>query len=103
MSDTIFTIAGYLGAANATLMMIPQVYLTIKKKSFEDLSIQMIFMNLFTQCLFFPYTIHFKLYPLITVNSVLSICDIIIIYYYYKKRDSIPLFLKDSLVQSDSP
>ena len=55
MDDKIFTIFGYLASANACLMMIPQVYITLKKKSFEDVSIQMIYMNLLTQCLFFPY------------------------------------------------
>lgn len=82
MDDKIFTIFGYLASANACLMMIPQVYITLKKKSFEDVSIQMIYMNLLTQCLFFPYSYHFKIYPLLTVNSVLFTCDIVIIFTY---------------------
>lgn len=90
MDDKIFTIFGYLASANACLMMTPQVYLTIKKRSFEDVSIQMIYMNILTQSLFFPYSYHYKLYPLLTVNSALFICDIIIIFTYlhttYRKK-----------------
>lgn len=83
MNDQFYTIFGYAASANACIMMIPQVYVTFKKKSIEDLSITYIFMNLFTQMLFFPYSIHFKLYPLITVNSFLSLYDICIIFMYY--------------------
>ncbi len=102
MDDKIFMVFGYIGSVNACLMMLPQLYLTIKKKSFEDLSMNMIFMNLLTQMCFLPYTIHFKLYPLITVNSVLSFSDLIIIYFYYfHNSTSDPLFLKDSLVENE--
>lgn len=83
MNLNIFEIFGYLASANACLMMIPQLYLSIKKNSFDDLSINMICMNLLTQALFFPYSIHFKLYPLIVVNSMLSSCDIIILYCFF--------------------
>lgn len=86
MNLNIFEIFGYLASANACLMMIPQLYLSIKKKSFDDLSINMICMNLLTQTLFFPYSIHFKLYPLIVVNSMLSSCDIIILYCFFSHR-----------------
>jgi uncharacterized protein with PQ loop repeat len=82
MNDQIFIILGYAASANACLMMLPQLYLTIQKKSFGDLSIKMICMNLFTQMLFFPYSIHFNLYPLIIVNTILSSCDAVILAYY---------------------
>ena len=98
MSDTIFLVCGYIASANACIMMIPQVYLTFKNQTFEDLSIHTICMNLLTQCLFFPYSIHFKLYPLITVNCVLTSCDLLIIYKYYRNRSSDPEFIKDALI-----
>ncbi len=79
----IFLILGYVASANACLMMMPQVYLSFKKKKIEDLSMQTIYMNLLTQFLFFPYSIHFKLYPLITVNSFLTVCDILLISLYF--------------------
>ncbi len=95
MNDQFFNIFGYAASANACIMMIPQVYVTFKNKSVEDLSITYIIMNLFTQMLFFPYSIHFKLYPLITVNSFLSLYDICIIIMYYnienKKENYKPL------------
>lgn len=84
MNDQIYTIFGYAASANACIMMIPQVYVTFKSKSINDLSITYIAMNLFTQMLFFPYSIHFKLYPLITVNSFLSLYDICIIIMYFR-------------------
>lgn len=89
MKANVFEIFGYLGSANACLMMLPQLFLTIKKKSFDDLSIEMIAMNLLTQCFFLPYSTHFKLYPLIIVNSTLASCDIIILtyYFYYKNKE----------------
>ena len=86
MNDDIFLICGYLASGTACFMMFPQVYLTIHKKKIEDLSITTISMGLLTQCLFFPYSIHFKLYPLLTVNIFLSVCDsFIITYYFYLK------------------
>ena len=87
MNISIFEIFGYVASANACLMMLPQLILTIKKKSFSDLSIKMISMNLLTQILFLPYTTHFKLYPFIIVNTMLASCDIIIIFYYYYYKD----------------
>ncbi len=106
MNEQIFNIFGYAASANACLMMIPQLYLTVKKKSFEDLSIKMIVMNLFTQMLFFPYSTHFNLYPLIIVNTILSSCDVVILsfYFYYRKRNVDELakeLLDDVFVNSD--
>jgi len=106
MNEQIFTIFGYAASANACLMMFPQLYLTIKKKSFEDLSIKMILMNLFTQMLFFPYSTHFHLYPLIIVNTILSTCDVVILffYFYYRKTNADELakeLLNDVFVTSD--
>ena len=89
MMDQFYNIFGYAASANACIMMIPQVYVTFKNKSVKDLSITYIIMNLFTQMLFFPYSIHFKLYPLITVNSFLSIYDICIIIMYYNIENNI--------------
>ena len=98
-TDNIFTIFGYIASANACLMMIPQLFLTIKKKSFADLSIKMISMNLLTQFLFLPYSSHFKLYPLIIVNTMLASCDIVILtyYFYHRKKETNDELVKDLL------
>lgn len=82
MNDSIYMAFGYAASANACIMMIPQVYLTFKKRSVEDLSMKTICLNILTQFLFFPYSIHFRLYPLITVNAFLTSCDIAIIILY---------------------
>tara|TARA_E500000178_G_C16946923_1_gene719275 strand:- start:402 stop:725 length:324 start_codon:yes stop_codon:yes gene_type:complete len=82
VDDNIYLIFGYLASGTACIMMLPQVYLTVKKKRIEDLSIKTVSLGLLTQCLFFPYSIHFKLHPLFTVNIFLSFCDAFIICYY---------------------
>jgi uncharacterized protein with PQ loop repeat len=79
----VYDIFGYVASLNACCMMIPQVYLTIKSNSVKDLSIHTVCLNLLTQCLFFPYSIHNKLYPLIAVNSSLSFLDILLLSYYF--------------------
>lgn len=99
MNISIFEILGYLASANACLMMLPQLFLTIKSKSFADLSIKMISMNLLTQFLFLPYSTHFNLYPLIIVNTTLASCDVVILsyYFYYRKKDNNDDLVKDLL------
>ena len=99
MNISIFEILGYLASANACLMMLPQLFLTIKSKSFADLSIKMISMNLLTQFLFLPYSTHFNLYPLIIVNTTLASCDVVLLryYFYYRKKDNNDDLVKDLL------
>lgn len=82
MNDSFYLAFGYAASANACIMMFPQVYLTCKKRSVEDLSMKTICLNVLTQFLFLPYSIHFRLYPLITVNAFLTMCDIAIIVLY---------------------
>ena len=86
MNDDIFWAFGYSGSALACIMMIPQLYLTYNKQSTKDLSIYTIMLNLCTQCFFFPYSVHFKIYPLVTVNCFLSLCDILLLIMYFKIR-----------------
>ena len=104
MNDNIFLIFGYLASGTSCLMMFPQIYLSTQKKKIEDLSITTIFMGLLTQCLFFPYSIHFKLYPLLTVNIFLGVCDLFIItYYFYLKYYPKHLLLEETLIDSFYP
>ena len=104
MNEIIFDIFGYAASLNACLMMIPQVQLTLKKCSFEDISIHMICLNLLTQCLFFPYSIHKTLYPLVAVNTMLSSFDVIIIICYIRsKRKATDSLLKEVFVDSTQP
>jgi uncharacterized protein with PQ loop repeat len=104
MNELIFNIFGYLASLNACLMMVPQVQLTMKKGSFEDISIHMIILNLLTQCLFFPYSIHNNLYPLIIVNTMLSTCDVVIIVCYIRSKNKADnSLLNEVFVDSSQP
>ena len=104
MNDNVFLIFGYLASGTACLMMFPQIYLTTQKKKIEDLSITTISMGLLTQCLFFPYSIHFKLYPLLTVNIFLGVCDAFIIaYYFYLKYNPRHPLLEEVFINSSDP
>lgn len=104
MNDNVFLIFGYLASGTACFMMFPQIYLTTKKKKIEDLSILTISMGLLTQCLFFPYSIHFKLYPLQTVNIFLGVCDsFIIAYYFYLKYSPRDRLLEETFINSTDP
>ncbi len=80
--EFIFLTFGYIGSCIAIFMMIPQVYLTLKTRKTEDISIKTITMNLSAQVFFLPYSIYFRLYPLLTANVSLAICDLIIIIIY---------------------
>ena len=104
MDELIFNVFGYLASLNACLMMIPQVQLTMKKSSFEDISIHMISLNLLTQFLFFPYSIYNNLYPLIIVNTMLSTCDIVIIVCYIRSKNKADnSLLNEVFVDSSQP
>ena len=85
MNEGIFIIFGFLGSIICSLMMIPQVYLTISLNKIEDLSIKFISMNLLAQLFFLPYSIYFMLYPLLLANISLSFCDLVLIIFYIKK------------------
>ena len=52
----------------------------------DDLSIKSVFLNLFTQCCIFPYSLYFKLYPIAIANFSLGLCDIVLIGVYLKNK-----------------
>ena len=84
MNNNIYIIFGFMGYIICSVMMIPQVYLTISLNKIEDLSIKFVYMNLLAQLFFLPYSIYYGLYPLLLANISLSICDIILILFYVK-------------------
>lgn len=85
-NTNIFLIFGYIGSGLSCIMNFPQVYLTITEKKVNDLSIDTISMNLLTHFLFLPYSVYFKLYPLLAANVTIGVCDIIIISVYVKTK-----------------
>tara|TARA_B100001093_G_scaffold486054_1_gene521011 strand:+ start:193 stop:513 length:321 start_codon:yes stop_codon:yes gene_type:complete len=98
-----YEIFGYLASCNACLMMVPQLLLTLKSKTIKDLSMKTIFLNLLTQSLFLPYSIHFRLIPLMTVNICLAFFDVIIIgYYFYLKNTKEESLLNDIFLDSSN-
>tara|TARA_B100000900_G_C20476844_1_gene673805 strand:+ start:716 stop:1000 length:285 start_codon:yes stop_codon:yes gene_type:complete len=85
-NDFIFEILGYLGSGCLSIMMIPQVYHTIKTKKTDDISIKFLLFNLLAVCFLIPYSIHFKLYPILSANFSVFICNSIILYYAISNR-----------------
>ena len=69
--DYIFTIFGYLGAGCLSIMMIPQVWHTVKTKKTEDLSIKFLLFNMLAICFLLPYSIYYRLYPIL-ISNILS-------------------------------
>lgn len=98
-----YEIFGYLASCNACLMMVPQLLLTLKSKTIKDLSMKTIFLNLLTQCLFLPYSVHFHLIPLMSVNICLGFFDVVIIcYYIYLKNIKEESLLDDIFLDSSN-
>ena len=79
--DYIFTIFGYLGAGCLSIMMIPQVWHTVKTKKTEDLSIKFLLFNMLAICFLLPYSIYYKLYPILISNIFVAICNSILLFY----------------------
>ena len=101
MNDQIFLVFGYIGSGISCIMNFPQVYLTLTEKKVEDLSIKTISANLMCHSLFLPYSVYFKLYPLLTANVIIGICDIAILSVYFKEiyfRKPVPV---DELVRTE--
>tara|TARA_Y100000813_G_C24140416_1_gene342185 strand:+ start:1023 stop:1301 length:279 start_codon:yes stop_codon:yes gene_type:complete len=85
-NDNIFEIFGYIGAFCLSIMGIPQVIHTIKTEKTEDISIKFIVFNLLAICFLLPYSIYFKLYPVMGANFSVCICNLIILYYCIRNQ-----------------
>ena len=82
----IFMTLGYAGSISCIIQFFPQVYLTVTTNKTDDLSIKSVCLNLFTQCCLFPYSLYFKLYPIVLANFSLGVCDLILISVYLKNK-----------------
>lgn len=80
-NDYIFDILGYLGSFCLSIMMIPQVYHTIKTKKTEDISIRFLLLNLLAVCFLIPYSVYYRLYPILAANFSVAICNLILLFY----------------------
>ena len=64
----IYTIIAYIGSCIAGIMLIPQVYLTIKTKKTDDISLEFLILNMLAVLAMIPYSIYFKLHPILIAN-----------------------------------
>ena len=83
-TDYIFNIFGYIGSGFLSIMMWPQIYLTIKTNKTDDISIKFLVANLCAISFLLPYSIYFKLYPILGANLSLFICNLILLFYSVK-------------------
>jgi uncharacterized protein with PQ loop repeat len=77
---------GYFGSCMIGIMLIPQVYLTMKTKKTDDISLEFLLMNMLAVFSMLPYSIYFKLYPVIIANSSVGLCNSILLYYKLQNR-----------------
>ena len=84
--DELFNIFGYIGAGFLSLMMIPQVYLTIKTNKTDDISIKFLICNLGAIAFLLPYSIYFQIYPILIANFSVFVCNTIILSYAIRNK-----------------
>jgi uncharacterized protein with PQ loop repeat len=82
----LFNTLGYIGSSMIGIMLIPQVYLTIKTNKTDDLSILFLIMNMTAVSNMIPYSIYFELYPVLIANSSVGICNSILLYHTVKNQ-----------------
>jgi len=86
--NLLFIILGYIGSSIIGIMLIPQVYLTIKTNKTDDLSVIFLIMNMIAVVTMIPYSIYFQLYPVLIANSSVGICNSILLCYTIKNQNS---------------
>ena len=91
MSNSVLTDTfGYLAAVTLTITLIPQLYLTLKTKKVENLSLGFLLLQQLTCILFLVYGIMLNAVPLMVANSIVGTQGLILIFLkkiYQKKRD----------------
>ena len=83
-TDNIFNIFGYIGSGFLSIMLWPQIYLTIKTNKTDDISIKFLVANLCAIGFLLPYSIYYQLYPIIVANSSVFISNSILLFYSVK-------------------
>lgn len=92
MSNQLYDIFGFVGGGILSIVFMPQVYKTVVSDKTDDISITSISLNIFASFLYVPYSIHYRLWPLIISNSTILLCQIIILIYCIKnyKKNTLP-------------
>ncbi len=80
----IYDILGYTGSTLLTVMMYPQVYLTVKTNKIDDLSIRFVSLNLIATFCLIPYSVFYNLIPILIANVSICGCNIILLTLYIK-------------------
>ena len=90
--NTLFIIIGFVGSGIGVVMNLPQVILTIKKETMEDISILSISLDCTSQLFLICYSSYFRLYPIIGAAVSMFLCDAILIgcYINYKNKSNVP-------------
>ena len=76
---SIYDILGYAGSFLIGTMLIPQVYRTLTTKKTDDLSTIFIVLHMVAVGCMIPYSIHYKLYPVLFANISVGSCNGIIL------------------------
>lgn len=91
MSNEILTETfGYLGAVTLTITLLPQLYLTLRTKKVDNLSLGFLMLQELTCILFLVYGILLKAVPLMIANSIVGTQGLLLIFLkkiYQNKRD----------------
>lgn len=78
--DTIYNIVGYFGSSFLTIMMIPQVITSYKTKKVDDISFVFVFLNILAAACLIPYSLYFKLYPVLAANISVGVCNLLLVF-----------------------
>lgn len=89
--NTLFIIFGFVGSGIGVVINLPQVILTMKKETMEDISIFSIALDCTSQLFLICYSSYFKLYPIIGAAVSMFLCDAVLIccYINYKNKNII--------------
>ena len=86
--EKVTDILGFTSTVIFTLVFIPQVYTTTKKKSAKDLSLSFLLLSILGCSLMIPYSIILKLVPVLISNIIMIILNIYLVVFkileYYK-------------------
>ena len=85
-NNLIYDVLGYTGSSLLTIMMYPQVYLTIKTNKTEDLSIKFIILNFIATICLVPYSVYYNIVPIAIANISILICNIILLSLCLKNK-----------------
>ena len=79
-NDLIYNILGYCGSIFLGIMMIPQVITSYRTKKIDDISFLFVSLNILAVSCLIPYSLYFKLYPVLVANLSVGVCNLLLIF-----------------------